>query len=782
MFLYVVFFTLLSVAAAFGPTYLLLRKTPYARHSVLLSLVSFQPFLLVCITLLGYRMPVPLKPAHVFVPVLAGTCLTAFVMLRYRGEIADALRETWKSAFLIYGLAMASMALATPILVGSTSLAFIDWRTGELINYSYFATAFLGMLRDPNYIPGFRENAALRYGAELFLAALSVLTRKAPLMLVEVLSAFHKASAIMAFAVSCELVRKERGLLPVAVIGADVGFAFSTILSLNHVLPFLAAQAITGSFILLGLGLLSDGIKARRVQAFLAIHVLFIVITYGEALPFLCGVGGLVVLEAVCRRRQGIASAVIGTFVAGLFVNPLLLVQRLGWLYRLRNAVAGFNVLGDPRDDLVSYLSAALGFHYALLDVPPLQRALLAAGIVLGLAAITCAFAVSAVRLRTTLFLLIPLLVVLVHFDFTPIVKPIAGSYYKSYKTIASLYFYSFFAQAFLIDVLLRRGPRRWVAGAARVLLLAGVCGLIAGNVFVSARAAATITALPTVYREADIRRALEPTGTRGGPVVILANDVSASFWDLMANSFGAPRLLLDRTQAEIVYHYHWIVPTEPTAIPDRAGKAGAEELYTGKIIVPQVDLRALLEAAAPGLRLVEGNTRFATTAFRLIDGTLVATNDSNTAVDGKKNQPPAIVSLEPRMGSGADGSLGFTYSDPNGSSDVAGALILINSDWGFAHACYLSYGRLANQLGLVRDGGDAWDTTMLGSRKDLENSQCAIDAAHSSTTGAGNELTMHLVIRFKPAFAGRKRIYAMVTDRGALTTGWQPVGWWDVP
>ena len=89
MFLYVVFFTLLSVAAAFGPTYLLLRKTPYAPHSVLLSLVSFQPLLLVCITLLGYRMPVPLKPAHVFVPVLAGTCLTAFVAVST--EAASAL-------------------------------------------------------------------------------------------------------------------------------------------------------------------------------------------------------------------------------------------------------------------------------------------------------------------------------------------------------------------------------------------------------------------------------------------------------------------------------------------------------------------------------------------------------------------------------------------------------------------------------------------------------------------------------------------------------------------
>jgi hypothetical protein len=49
-------------------------------------------------------------------------------------------------------------------------------------------------------------------------------------MLVEVLSAFHKASAIIALAVSCQLDRKERTLRAVGVVAADVGFAFSTIL------------------------------------------------------------------------------------------------------------------------------------------------------------------------------------------------------------------------------------------------------------------------------------------------------------------------------------------------------------------------------------------------------------------------------------------------------------------------------------------------------------------------------------------------------------------------
>jgi hypothetical protein len=328
-----------------------------------------------------------------------------------------------------------------------------------------------------------------------------------------------------------------------------------------------------------------------------------------------------------------------------------------------------------------------------------------------------------------------------------------------------------------------------------RLLLCAGAGGLIVGNAVVSIGAAAILKELPTVYREADVRRALAATGTGAGPVVILANDVTASFWDLMANSLNAPRLLLDPKQAEVVYQSHHVVPTELTVVPAGNGNTSAaqpEELYTGKIILPMVaayspqplpfDPRAVLEATAPGLRLIEGNTLFQTTAFRVINGTLVSTNDSNAATDAGKNQPPSIVGVEPRVGRGSNVSFTFTYSDPNGFADLAAALIVINSDWGFTNACYMSYGRLANQLGLARDAGAAWDVTQPGSSKGLEASQCAIDAAHSSTTAAGNVLTLHLTVRFAPGFAGHKKVYSMVTDEGHLTTGWLPVGFWDVP
>jgi hypothetical protein len=732
----------------------------------------------------------------VFVVVLGGVCLTLFAVLRYRSEIVGTIRETWRPSLLIFGLTLASVVLATPILIGSPSLAYIDWWNGELVNYSLFAHGFLGLLHDPNYMPFFEQNASLRYGAELFLASLSVLTGKAPVLLVEVLSALYKVFAIITFAVSLELVRKERSLMPVAVIAADVGFAFATILSLNHVLAFLAAQAVAGSFILLCLAPFTNGILARRVQALFAINVLFIVITYSEALPLLLPVVGLLFIEALVTRRRGIATAIFVAFGAGLLVNPILLAQRLGHLSRLRFAIAGFNVLGDPNGDLFGYLAAALGFRYPFLDVPPLPKALLDACILLGLVAIVGALAWSAFRVRTLLFLLVPTIVVLTVLHIIPDSQPYGSSYYKSYKIIAAFYFLIFFALAFFVDDLLRDRPWGWLGVMYRVVLLAGVCALLGGNVFVSSRAAAAIKGVPSVYREGDIQRALARVEPASGPLLILANDNSAAFWNLMANYVGVPRQLLDRDQGAIVFHSASVVLIEPAAfpvnpkIPDGVARP-TQTIFTRRTIIPRisayspapqpVNVRAILEGISPGLRVREDKVLLETSAFRLIDATFIQTDDPGAGSDGKKNQPPAIVGAMPRWGRGSDAPIDFTFTDPNGYSDVRNALFFIHSEkQTMASGCYASYTSSVNQLGLVLDGGKAWDTATLGSSKKLENSECAIESISSVAHGSGNEFTIHLAIRLKSS--GHKIVETTVADQSNQTTGWQPVGFWEVP
>src|SRR5580704_10522613 len=113
MFLYLISFMLLFAAGGFGATYLLVRQTPYAPYSLLLSVVSFQPMLLVCLTLFGFVMSSPLKPAYLYGLVFAGIGLTSVVSLRYYVEIVAVLQAAWRPSLLIFGRTIASIVLAT---------------------------------------------------------------------------------------------------------------------------------------------------------------------------------------------------------------------------------------------------------------------------------------------------------------------------------------------------------------------------------------------------------------------------------------------------------------------------------------------------------------------------------------------------------------------------------------------------------------------------------------------------------------------------------------------
>jgi hypothetical protein len=781
------------------------------------------------------------------------------------------------------------MALATPLLLTSSSLAYIDWVNGELINYSYFAQCFLGLLPDPNYSVSFPQNAATRYGAELFLAALSILAGKAPVFLVEVLSALHKLSAIIAFSVSCEILRKERGMLPVPFITASVGFAFSSILSLNHVLAFLAAQAITGSSILVYLGLLCTQLKARRVQAFLALHLLYILVTYSEALPLMCSLAGLLFIEAAWRHRKAQAVGIACTFCAGLLVNPILALQRVRYLYRLKDVVAGFNVLGDPTQGLLSYLAAGFGFRYQYLEAVTLPDKVLSIAVIVTLALVIIAFITASIRFRTLLFFCISTLLVVMHVHILPIGAPAAPLYYKTYKVLAAVYFYFFFALAVLLDALMRqplwRGAGMAVPAAAAdkaailvdrispspshfpsrpkmvaavqgslrrahqrhaqqrrvqqrrahdhstrskseppnesdrrnvkrerlaaiqapfirvtnsVLRLAAVIAagvFVIGNILVSSQAAAALRNLATVYREADIDRTMAIARANRPGFVVLAHDFNASFWDLLASYKGAPRLLLDRRQAEEVYHIFSFALMEPVVFRQTAGQpslSSGGNVFEGTIIIPtvagyypdpaNVDLRGLLGSIAPDLRLNERRTLLSTRAFRVVDAALVLTGNPHAAPDGRENKPPEIVGVNPSSGKGFDAVLDFTYADPNGSRDIVGTLINITSAAAVTYSdCYMSYSRITNQLALMMDGGKTWDASVIGSGRRLANSHCGVDLSRSSTKEDGDRFTLSLAVRFMPSFSGRRLIQTSVADQATVTTGLQSVGWWDV-
>ncbi len=142
---------------------------------------------------------------------------------------------------------------------------------------------------------------------------------------------------------------------------------------------------------------------------------------------------------------------------------------------------------------------------------------------------------------------------------------------------------------------------------------------------------------------------------------------------------------------------------------------------------------------------------------------------------------PPSADSVSPQSGSGANQTFTFLYSSVNGYQYIADAYALINSSLSAAGGCIPYYVQSTNSLYLFNDAGNgAIGPVTPGSAGTLSNSQCTINAAGSTVSGANKILALKLAISFKPAFAGDKKVYGAAIDAANLNSGWQTLGVWN--
>jgi hypothetical protein len=149
----------------------------------------------------------------------------------------------------------------------------------------------------------------------------------------------------------------------------------------------------------------------------------------------------------------------------------------------------------------------------------------------------------------------------------------------------------------------------------------------------------------------------------------------------------------------------------------------------------------------------------------------------------GATNQPPSSVSVSPAWGIGVSQSFTFTFSDPNAAPDIYWTQMLFNASLAGAGACFIHYSRPLNQVWLFDDAA----TSLIGLLSPgkagvIQNSQCSIDGAASSTWASGNTLTLTLSITFRAAFGGGKNIYLFAQDTANANSNWQSLGSWSVP
>ena len=141
---------------------------------------------------------------------------------------------------------------------------------------------------------------------------------------------------------------------------------------------------------------------------------------------------------------------------------------------------------------------------------------------------------------------------------------------------------------------------------------------------------------------------------------------------------------------------------------------------------------------------------------------------------------PPAIVSLSPNAGGGTSVTFQSVYSDPNGAGDIQGAFLLVNNSLSNFHACSVWYSAQANLLYLASDNAMNWTPALTpGVAGTASNSQCTLNAASSSASTAGKNLTLNVALNFSSTFAGSQNVYLEVAGVNSGSTGWLKEGWW---
>jgi Zn-dependent metalloprotease len=138
-------------------------------------------------------------------------------------------------------------------------------------------------------------------------------------------------------------------------------------------------------------------------------------------------------------------------------------------------------------------------------------------------------------------------------------------------------------------------------------------------------------------------------------------------------------------------------------------------------------------------------------------------------------------ILVVPNSGSQATETFGLLFSDSEGvTADLVAARVRFRDPVSGVQ-CGIAYNAMTNKVRMLDDAGIFGPFVDFGSGT-LTNSQCTLDLAASGASPDGNELTLLLVITFKPAFAGAKNIDMRANSNLGSTTGWVNRGTWTVP
>jgi GH18 family chitinase len=141
----------------------------------------------------------------------------------------------------------------------------------------------------------------------------------------------------------------------------------------------------------------------------------------------------------------------------------------------------------------------------------------------------------------------------------------------------------------------------------------------------------------------------------------------------------------------------------------------------------------------------------------------------------------PNPVSVTPSSGSGSSQAFTFQLTDAGGYSLISQINIMFDTVLGKTNSCYLEFWPGTKQLFLKSDDNATWYQTTLGNTTRLQNSQCSVNPAASTSSGSGTTLNVTLATSFASGFAGTKSTMVFAADPSGLNSGWKTLGSWTV-
>jgi hypothetical protein len=207
---------------------------------------------------------------------------------------------------------------------------------------------------------------------------------------------------------------------------------------------------------------------------------------------------------------------------------------------------------------------------------------------------------------------------------------------------------------------------------------------------------------------------------------------------------------------------------------PGRAGNPGSLKnkscwMDTGATLASSVGTTVTLDVALTFQSSFLGNK---TIFMSATDAAGESTGWQSRGTWAVKNSVPVAVSATPSAGQGTSQTFKLLYSDADGYQHIQTAYVLFNATSSLTTGCYIQYTAATNQLWLRNDAGTGWlGPVTPGSASTLQNSRCNLNAAGTTVSGSGTNLTLNLAVAFKNTFTGKKNIYMKVTDIGSASS-----------